>query len=277
MQHYDSTLKLLLRESAKVAMREIIGVEVEWLNVELPKVQNPKVDLLGEAADGSLVHLELQSTNDPDMALRMAEYSLGVYRLYRRFPRQILLYVGQAAIAMPRELRGPEVRFRYRTVDFRELDGEKLVASPELGDNVIAILARLRDDREAVRKIVRRISGLSPTAREEALSQLLVLSGLRRLEAVVKEEARYMPIYIDLAENQVLGPAYKKGVEDGERKGEEKGEQKGERAILRRQIKKRFGPMPEWARKRFMAMSITQLEQLADRMLDAHSLEELLK
>jgi hypothetical protein len=67
MHEYDSTLKLLLQGSAT-------------LNVELPKVQNRRVDLLGETADGGLIHIEIQSTNDDQMALRMAEYCLAIYR-----------------------------------------------------------------------------------------------------------------------------------------------------------------------------------------------------
>jgi hypothetical protein len=97
MQHYDATLKLLLRGSASRMVRELAGSAVEkWLDIELPKVQNPRLDLLGEAQDGSLVHLELQSTNDTDMPLRMAEYCLGVYTQFRKFPRQVVLYVGKA-------------------------------------------------------------------------------------------------------------------------------------------------------------------------------------
>src|ERR1700733_943585 len=77
----------------------------KWLDVELPKVQNPRLDLLGETVDGGLVHLELQTTNDAAMPLRMAEYSLGVYRLLGRFPRQVVLYVGEPRLRMPDQLR----------------------------------------------------------------------------------------------------------------------------------------------------------------------------
>jgi hypothetical protein len=92
MQDYDVTLKLLLRGSAKLTMRELAGAAVErWLDVELPKVENPRVDLLGELVDGSLVHLELQSGNEAAMPLRMAEYCLRVFRLFGKFPNQIVL------------------------------------------------------------------------------------------------------------------------------------------------------------------------------------------
>jgi hypothetical protein len=45
------------------------------------------------SAEGDLIHIELQSTSELEIAIRMMEYCIRVYRLFRRFPRQILLYV----------------------------------------------------------------------------------------------------------------------------------------------------------------------------------------
>jgi hypothetical protein len=270
MQRYDVTLKLLLQGSARLTMIELTGGAVEkWLNVELPKVQNPRADLLGEAADGSLVHVELQSGNEATMALRMAEYCLGVLRLFGKFPRQVVLYVGEAPLGMDSELRGPDVSFRYRMIDIRELDGDRLLESEETGDNVIAILARLRDHKEAVRKIVGKIAGLAAAEREAAFSQLLILAGLRRLEETVAREIRKMPVYIDLLENKVLGPAFQRGLE--------RGKLEGELEILRRQIEKRFGPIPKWAAERLAARSAEELEELSVRILDVTNIEDLLR
>src|SRR5882724_1648232 len=262
MQEYDVALKLLLRGSAKLTMRALTGTTVEkWLDVELPKVQNTRVDLLGETSDASLVHLELQSGNDTAMPLRMAEYCLSVFRLFERFPRQVMLYVGEAPMRMGNELRGADVWFRYRAIDIRELDGDELLESDGVGDNVIAILARLRDHKDAVRRIVERIAGLAAAERATALGQLLIVAGLRHLEETVEQEARKMPVFIDILENKVLGREYKRG----------------ELAILRRLIEKRFGVIPSWAEERLVGRSTAELEDLSVRLLDALSIEELLK
>lgn len=74
MYEYDVALKLLLKGTGNLITRELSGATVQkWINVELP-VQNTRVDLLGETGDGSLTQIELQSSNDPGMPLRMAEY-----------------------------------------------------------------------------------------------------------------------------------------------------------------------------------------------------------
>jgi hypothetical protein len=124
--------------------------------------------MIGETADGSLVQLELQSGNDADMPLRMAEYALAVYRQFRRFPQQIVLYVGRAPLAMAETLAGHALTFRCRVVDIRELDGTQLLESSNADENAIAILMRLGDERAAIRRILQRIGegepgkGMSP-------------------------------------------------------------------------------------------------------------------
>src|SRR2546423_1046545 len=107
MRQYDATLKILLERLGPETLLELTGASVaRWHNIEFPQVRSPRVDLLGETDDGSLVHIELQSANDPTMALRMAEYCLAVYRRFDRLPEQILLYVGEAPLNMPDALVG---------------------------------------------------------------------------------------------------------------------------------------------------------------------------
>jgi len=254
MQDYDVTLKLLLQGPARATMRALTGTTIaKWLDVELPKVQNLRLDLLGETVDGGLVHVELQSTNDADMALRMAEYGLGVYRLLGRFPQQIVLYVGEPEAHMKTELHATGLLFRYRLIDARTLDGEPLVNSADVGDNIIGILAKLRDQAGAIRRIVARLADLGAAERDAALAQLMILAGLRRLAAVVEREVRKMPIRINLLEHEVLGPLFRKRFEEGQQEGR----QEGERTILRGLIEKRFGALPEWASEKLAMLSVS--------------------
>jgi predicted transposase YdaD len=278
MADFDGTLKLLLRKSAHAALGQLTGMRIDnWLNEELPNPRSLRVDLLGRAADGALVHLELQRDNDPQMAFRMAEYGLGIYRLYEEFPRQFCLYVGDAKMRMPHQLQGPGFAAEYTLIDARTLDGNELLASPEVGDNLIAILAQVRDQRDAIHRIVAKVSGLPSGARKEALIQPYTLSGLRRLSGLVKREIEAMPIHIDLRENEVLGPPYIRGLEEGEQKGRSEGRKEAALNILRRQIDKRFGALPAWVEERLAAKSPSELEELSVRVLDAATFDDLLK
>jgi len=88
------------------------------------------------------------------MAPRMLEYATAIHRQFGRFPEQIVLYVGEAPLKMNSRLTGPRIEFTCRMVDIRSLDGEALIASSRVEDNVIAVLARLGNSREAVKRIL---------------------------------------------------------------------------------------------------------------------------
>ncbi len=174
MHEYDVILKLLLKQSAQQTLRQLAGVVIErWLRMELPKVQNLRVDLLGEAVDGTLLQLELQSSNDRDMPLRMAEYSLGIYRHFARFAQQIVVYVGRDPLRMTDRLQGPRFSLEYTLVDMRELNSEALLASAQTSDNVIA---SLQNQQRAVADIVRKVSEAGIEQRAFYLQALLTLA-----------------------------------------------------------------------------------------------------
>lgn len=278
MNEYDATLKLLFQGSATGALRELIGVAVErWLNVELPRVQTPRVDLLGETHEGELVHVEFQSSNDSAMAHRMAEYYLGIYRQLGRYPRQTLIFVGDERLRMTGKLESPAMSFQYRLIDIRELDGEALINSARVGDNILSLLARLPDREDAIRRVLAGIAEGREVDRETALEALLVIAGLRHLEETVEQEIKKMPVLNDILENKVLGREYKRGIEEGVQQGVRQGVQQGELTLLRRMIEGRFGILPEWADARLSRSSSSEIEAFSLRLLDATSLEELLK
>jgi hypothetical protein len=55
------------------------------------------------------------------------------------------------------------------------------------------------------------------------------------------------------------------------------GREEGKRAILRRQIEKRFDMLPGWAGEKLAALRASELEDLSERVLDANSLDDLLR
>ena len=81
-----------------------------------------------------------------------------------------------------------------------------------------------------------------------------------------------MPLIIDLMENDLLGPAIRQGIAQGR----EEGRAEGEHLLLSRLIEKRFGPLPKWATAKLGALSLSEIEVLAERLFDAPSLDSLL-
>lgn len=61
----------------------------------------------------------------------------------------------------------------------------------------------------------------------------------------------------------------------GIEKGMQQGMQQGESLLLRRQLVRRFGPLPNWAENRLIEAALAQLETWGEAVLDAKTLEEV--
>ncbi len=289
MHDYDVAMKNLLMKPGSLLLEKLTGArEVRWLNVEVPRVRNTRRDLIGELPDSELVGIEIQVENEPDFGFRIGEYQFGTARMLKRMPRQVVLFIGPDRLTMPDSTRGADHYLRWHFVDVRELDGEALLDSPHLGDNVVAVLTRLGTQAGVVRKVLERIATGPGAERGEALTELAILSGLRRLSEEVREEASRMPVTYDLMENAVFGPSIREGLARGLAEGMEKGiaqglEQgllkgrvEGQLEILTTMIEGRFGkPLPAGTLKRLTSMSAAQLTATGLRLFDAHRIEDL--
>ena len=83
---FDGTLKELFQQDRPSLLQRLShGVAIkEFLNVELPKVGQRRVDLLIALADDTLLHIEFQSTRDRHIGYRLIEYRALIKRRFRR-------------------------------------------------------------------------------------------------------------------------------------------------------------------------------------------------
>jgi len=273
--HFDTILKTLFQSSRLRLLESLTEAPVrEWINVEMPNTRMNKLDLVAWLTDGRLYHLELQSGNDKEMAQRMLEYYLLLWKRYSVPPVQHLIYVGGKPLSMSGEIRHENLTFGYRVIDMRELDSEVYLQSPAIEDNLLAILCRMSDTRSAVRRILARIAQLPAGQRLNAMSQLLLLSGLRRLEGVIEEETARMPVIIDPMQNTVIKGYFLRGKEEGRQEGEQDGARREAMNLLTRQLERRFGVLPEAAAQKLKTADLATLEDWSLRLLDATSLEQ---
>ncbi|MBF0436271.1 MAG: DUF4351 domain-containing protein [Magnetococcales bacterium] len=241
--------------------------------MEFASTQKRFPDLVFLLEDDSIFHLELQS-NSEEMDWRMLMY----YSLIRqRYPSRVLvqkvLYVGLQKWHPGSAIEEPNLSFRYEVVDIRSIDCRVLMDSPSLEENILAILCRIDNQKEVIQEILYRISDLPIIARADALTKLVILSRLRRLETVVKTEAETMSLTFNLMENDVFRPMILKELRDAERIGEQRGRQEESVLMLTRLLQRRFGAVPGWAIEKIAKADLQSLEEWSLRFVDAQSLE----
>jgi predicted transposase YdaD len=267
---FDGTLKEFFQQQPTSLLLELTGgvPVVEFLNVELPAVQERRLDLVMLLANETLLHLELQSSNDRDMALRMLEYYTLLWRRYRKPVGQVVLYVGTPRMRMVDRLESESLRYRYSLRDVREWRAEELLASSLFGDQVLAILGGTSDAPGVVHGVLERIVGMAPERRERALRYVLNLAGLRKFGIIVAEEVKRMGVTVDWSQY----PAVQEIAKDSEARGEARGVRKALLFLL----KKRFGALPGWAVQKVDEASEEKAMAWLAKAGDAATLAELI-
>ena len=269
---FDGALKEVFQQDRPTLLNYLTrGLAVkEFLNVELPKVQERRVDLVLSLEDGSILHIEFQSTNDRNMAYRMVEYWPLIKRRFRRPLRQVVLYVGQARPAIANRLEEDDLRFSYGVMDIREIGADVLMKAGNHGDLALAVLAGGGDMR--LREILQQAAVVKGLQRDRLLAKILVLSGLRGVAGKVQWELRRMGVVIDVTKNPVLMRWRREALAEGEVLGEARGMNK----LLHELLETKFGPLPKWAADRMAKASPAQVERWAKKVLTAGTLDAVL-
>src|SRR2546425_10650682 len=253
---YDLVVKdLFQRDHPSLLDQLTAGVAVrEVLNVELARVEERRADLVLLLADGTLLYVEFQSGNDRDMPYRMGIYCLLLGQKYRRRVRQVVLYVGQVKMRMDDHVDLGETKAAYTLMDIRDMDARKLIASGRAGDLSLAMLAG--GGPAHVVEIAKRASELKGDERQRVVSQLVLLSGLRRLTGRLRMELKAMSVTTDITKNEFVQDVIR-----------------DDRAnMLRGQLETKFGSLPKWVDERLDAATSVQVERWSKKILTANTL-----
>ncbi len=240
--------------------------------------------------------LEFQSEPDPWMALRMLVY---VGLLAQDLVRRDDLVEGKLPPILPLVLynglpqwnvaddvddlfapspRGLE-RFRPRML-YHLTDEARLKMHPtESVRTAVEALFRLEHGRspDDLRRTIQALGDMLQDPSAAALRRSFtfwIKSLLRRKVPVAREEE--INGITDLMEaDTMLAERIESWFEEKWRQGMQQGMQQGEGVLLRRQLIRRFGALPDSIEARLSQADIRQLEIWGDRVLDAKSLEEV--
>ncbi len=216
---YDIPLRRLIKDIPVNFLRLVFNKsfypkEAKFLDVKLPKLFEREADLIVEHK-GEIYHLELQSTDDPKMGLRMLYYHLLILENYGKIPYQAVVYVGEKPLKrMSPIVETSTLRFEYRLIDLNKVDCSLLLNSPEPSDWVLSILCRMENENRTLKELLSKFLSLPQPKREKYLNYLLHLARLRpkRLN-ILHREVQKMPITIDLEKDPLFLEGMERGLE----------------------------------------------------------------
>ncbi|MCS7150323.1 MAG: hypothetical protein RMI93_06255, partial [Caldimicrobium sp.] len=84
---FDRTLREVLQRLPHKIIQILFSSRVsEVLESTFPTTKERKADFVGRLEEGTIVHLEIQSTYDPTLPLRLIELYLRIYERYGAYP-----------------------------------------------------------------------------------------------------------------------------------------------------------------------------------------------
>ncbi len=212
-----------------------------------------RVDFLARLEDESILHIEFQSFNDPNMPFRMLRYYLAILERYPSSPvKQLLVYVGNRKLRMKSKLKLRNLSFSYEMIDIRQIDCRVLLESPDPMDRLLACLCKVEDEAYLIEKLIKTMEGMNEEERKDYLLKALTLTELRpNLRIRLTEEVKHMPIVvrpedIRLPKKKLRKDIlYRLGLEEGKHIGLEEGLIKSAQEMLIAIIEGKLGYVPE--------------------------------
>ncbi len=196
---------------------------------------------------------------------------MGVLRDYGRPPQQIAFWIGPGKVGVAGGLSfPPALEYQYRVIDVREIDAAYLLEGETTEEWIFAILCKLGNPREVVGRILQMVGELPVEQQREAVAMLLVLSGLRGLKALVKDEVKRMPVSIDIHENEFLEEIYQEGVEKGIENSRHEF-----RSLLIDLAEQKFGTLPAPLKQRVESAQLADLQRWIRRVVQSATLDEI--
>lgn len=283
-QHFDVSLKVLfVRQGSGIVRQMVFGGNVaEFLATEQPQLSNRRTDLVARNEDGSLHHVEFQTSNEAGFPLRMLEYYAYLAKAHKQHVVQTVLYLSREPMTLEDSYSSPSLMYRFTIINLRELDARPLLASPDWADNLMALFAD-GDLPAALEVVIARIATLSGEERDFAAGTLLILSGIIGMEETIRTRLQEVGM-IDLMQNTVIGPMILKSREDGREvgraegraEGREVGREEGKLELFTNLLIAKFGPLPQWAQQRLAAAPPGDLDLWSRRLVHQARLEDTL-
>jgi predicted transposase/invertase (TIGR01784 family) len=233
---------------------------------------------------GIVFACEVQFQFDPELY----EHLFAEFFVYLRQNRQ-LFSDWQAVVIYPsRKIEQP------RTYLYRSLLGSEQVHRiylDELGDIdqlplglALMVLTTLtkRQAPKAAKRLVERAQTEAPPSESHGIIEMITTIMVYRFTQLSREEIQKM-LGVTLQETRVYQEAKEEGRLEGEqigelrgeKRGEKRGRLKGERELILRQLSRRCGQLPDLVLSRLQKLTLAQLSDLGDALLDFQELTDL--
>jgi predicted transposase YdaD len=222
---------------------------------------------------GRILHLEFQTKleSTPPLPLRMLDYWVRLYRLYRLPVTQVVVLLLPSApeTVIETAFTVETTYHEYRVIPMWEQNPEPFLNDPALLP--LAPLTATTQPQALLQRVVGKVNQLEPRQRPEISAYTQMLAGLKYKKDLIRQLFREGMMRESVIFQEILA--------EGELLGEQRGRQEGRKAegqlLVLRLLTRRVGELPQEVRSRIETLSLEQLENLGEALLDFQAIADL--
>ncbi len=211
-----------------------------------------------------ILHLEFQTKleSTPPLPLRMLDYWVRLYRLYRLPITQVvvLLLPSTPETVIETVFNVETTRHEYRVICLWQENPELFLNNQALLP--LAPLTATTQPQVLLQQVVERVNQLEQRERLEISAYTQILAGLKYEKDLIRNLFREGVMRESVIYQEILA------------EGEQRGEQR-ERSLIVRQLTRRVGELPQEVREQIESLDLEQLENLGEALLDFQAIADL--
>ena len=269
---YDNTCKYLAEQYPAEFVTWLLAadtsnVQVLKTELSLEPVRADSVTFL-QISD-TILHLEFQTlpASNPAIDFRILDYYTRLKREYGCQIEQVVIFLQQTSseIVFKQEYVDTNTRHRYRVIRLWEQDPAPLLANAVLP---LATLARSRSPNTLLEQVATQIDMIEENDERQNISACTqILAGLRFKKDLIQHLFRE-----EIMQESVI---YQDILQKGEQRGLQRGKQEEALALIMRQLARRLGAIAPQLEDQIRGLSVPQLEDLGEALLDFSSETDL--
>ncbi|HEY9849912.1 MAG TPA: Rpn family recombination-promoting nuclease/putative transposase [Leptolyngbyaceae cyanobacterium] len=266
---YDNACKYLAERFPADFTRWLLGIEtrrIRVLKTELD-VEPIRADSVSFLRVGDrILHLEFETDaySQPPIPFRMLDYSVRLKRKYNRDVEQFVIFLQQSSneIVFTTEYRDRTTTHRYNVIRLWEQDPAIFLDNPGLLP--LAVLARSDSPQALLEQVAERVDRIENTERRQGVAACTgILAGLRFKKDLIRSILRS-----DFMRQSVI-------YQDILQEGRQEGKKEEAQLFVTRLLKCKFGEIEPILEAKIQTLSIEQLEDLGEELLDFAEVSDL--
>jgi predicted transposase YdaD len=219
--------------------------------------------------EGRILHIEFQTKleSTPPLPLRMLDYWVRLYRLYRLPITQVIVLLLPPAsnTLIETSFNVETTNHQYRVIRMWEENPEFFLNDEALLP--LASLAATSQPQSLLQQVAARVEQVENQKRAEVSMYTQILAGLKYKQDLIQQLFRE-----NMMRESVI---YQKILKEGRAEGRAEGLTR-ERSLVIRLLIKRVGELPQNVLERIENLSLEQLENLGEALLDFQGIADLL-